>query len=416
MVNLEAKLQLAHIRQRSQGDGEIRLEVTTVVRASEELAQLETESRQISLIGLRADSEDDALLQVLAASGVLDPETVADGVRDLDELLVVDAAEEGVHERDVLDDQGRAGDFDAVTTVEGVLDEEEDARAQEFSDGTTDSEGQTSEGRPESGEVRRKAGGEESSEDDGRDDEDEGRQKAIQDLDSLVDVVHALGTEDTGTDKVSHELGHLFSVDIAVAILIQDLKDLLGRVSLHVQTRIDNDLLDIFESERVLRVQVKRLPDGRDETSGTLLSREQRLDHLMGESGAVATLTRDVVGPAHETSGDQVVLASILRKGSLAAIAAGVTGERRNELVALASGVNQEIEDTDDLLLLAGLASPLAAMVLHSEDLDRQFLKQEDTRHNDDGEKSAVEVVDPFQAADLSVHVQNGLHGSPRDN
>ena len=55
---------------------------------------------------------------------------------------VIDSLEDGVKERDLLNDQKFAADINTITYIEWMLDEEEDARTQEFLSSNRKDEGE----------------------------------------------------------------------------------------------------------------------------------------------------------------------------------------------------------------------------------------------------------------------------------
>ena len=63
---------------------------------------------------------------------VLDPHRIEYNVRYLGQLVSVDVFEDCKKQRDMFDDQLIIANVDSIQYIEGVLDEKEDARAEEF--------------------------------------------------------------------------------------------------------------------------------------------------------------------------------------------------------------------------------------------------------------------------------------------
>ena len=123
---------------------------------------------------------------------------------DLHGFVGVNAAEDRVHERDSLNDEGYVFDVDAVTDVVGVLDEEEDDAGEELGHCATDSESQTSESRPELCCAARESSTEEGRIDQSNGDQHDEAENVVENSDSVADVLHAGGSVLAVLTKANH--------------------------------------------------------------------------------------------------------------------------------------------------------------------------------------------------------------------
>ena len=119
------------------------------------------------------NGESELFLHGAAAGVVVDPVRVVEGVRDLDRAIGADAAEDGVQQRDLVDDEVVLVDLDAVADVVRVLDEDEDAGAEELGGRRAEHERGAGEDAPQLGPVAGEVVGEEGGVDEGDDDEDD---------------------------------------------------------------------------------------------------------------------------------------------------------------------------------------------------------------------------------------------------
>ena len=129
------KGQLVQVADAADADGDVGLEVAVVLGRSDEFLHLLAQQLDVLERGIERHVDIDDFAHGLAPGNVLDPEVVQGDVGHLDDLVLVDAGEDGVQEGDPLDNELLllgAHDVDAVADVVGVLDEQEDARAEEF--------------------------------------------------------------------------------------------------------------------------------------------------------------------------------------------------------------------------------------------------------------------------------------------
>ena len=204
MSDLDPEIQLLQVAQTDQLDIEIILEVTLVLRSLDELLELSSESQDVFVSGGSANAEIVSLFHRLAAGYVLDPEGVCDVVWDLDSLVRVDAAENRVHERDSLNDEGYVLDVDAITDIVGVFDEEEDDAGEELCHCTSNSERKTGKCRPKLCCAARESSTEESRVDQGNSDQHDEAENVVENSDSVADVLHAGGSVLAVLTKANH--------------------------------------------------------------------------------------------------------------------------------------------------------------------------------------------------------------------
>lgn len=149
VADFDAEFQALHIAEADEFDVEVGLEVSAVVVGGDEFLHLGAEGEDVFHLGGGGDVDMETLLHLSATANVLDPEVVSDVVWDLNDAIVVDSLEDGVHQANVLDDQLLVVDGDSVTDVVWVLDEEEDTAGEKLGNGTANGKCETSERSPE---------------------------------------------------------------------------------------------------------------------------------------------------------------------------------------------------------------------------------------------------------------------------
>lgn len=104
MSDLNTELETLHVADASELNVKVWLEVSSVLIRSDKYGKLTSQRKDVLHLRARADVQGEALLHLLAAGDVLDPEVVGDVVWDLDDAIVVDALEDAIHQGDVLHD------------------------------------------------------------------------------------------------------------------------------------------------------------------------------------------------------------------------------------------------------------------------------------------------------------------------
>ena len=134
------ELELVHLMDRGDADLAARNVVPLVLGGGEEMLKFGAEVLNIRESGVEVDEDGDFLTVRAGAGNVLDAFHVEAVVAHLEVLAIINAPEDGIEDRDALDDEGGADgglgiiDLDAVADVVSVFEEEEDDAVEEFVD------------------------------------------------------------------------------------------------------------------------------------------------------------------------------------------------------------------------------------------------------------------------------------------
>lgn len=104
-----------------------RLKISPILRCQNKRLELGLQVFDCRKLGLCADREVITLFHRLASGDVSDPCGIVNHVRDLDDASGINLSEYTIHQRDLLDCHVGVVDYDMVTDVVWVLDEEKNA-------------------------------------------------------------------------------------------------------------------------------------------------------------------------------------------------------------------------------------------------------------------------------------------------
>ena len=138
------EFELVHLVDGSDADLAAGDVVAGVFGGGEEGLEFRAEVLDVGEGGVEVDEDGDFLAVEAGAGDVFDAFHVEAVVAHLEVFAVVDALEDGVEDRDTLDDEGSADgglrviDFDTVSNIVCVFEEEEDDTVDEFVDGSAE--------------------------------------------------------------------------------------------------------------------------------------------------------------------------------------------------------------------------------------------------------------------------------------
>jgi hypothetical protein len=135
MADLDFELQFVHVADSGSLEDDFRLEIARVIRMANKCFHLASQKFNIFERSVERDVHIELLFHGLGAGDVFDPQVVEDYVGHLYHFHGIDAFEDCEEEGDLFDDEvflGWADDVDAIADVVGMLDEEEDAGAEEL--------------------------------------------------------------------------------------------------------------------------------------------------------------------------------------------------------------------------------------------------------------------------------------------
>ena len=246
MPDFDSQLQLRHVGSAQNFNVNFRKEIATVVLVANECDELVLEELKVLECSVEVYVEGELLLHELTATDVFNPETIEHVVGDLDafaNLQTTNAAEDSEQQRDVVNSEVVGSDINTVSDIVRVLDEQENARSQDFLGGNGEDEGQREESCSSGGQGSGEAGVKEGNEGEDDDDEDNDHEQSVQNVDGLVNIVHA-GSEGLAiTADLDDLLDSFIEGDVAVAVLVEHDESFLCLFSTVVTKNFDNVVL-----------------------------------------------------------------------------------------------------------------------------------------------------------------------------
>ena len=171
-----------------------------------------------------------------------------------------------------------------------MLDEEKDARTEDFLGSRCEYEREREKSGRGCGECGTESGSKESDKDENADNDSDGHDQTVESVDSLVNIVHARVDRLSLSGVISHSQDHLFQTDVAVSVSVNRSKTFL---SLLLATWT-HDFDEIFQVELVLAFHDHGHPDTPSQGFSTLVPLQSGQDDGMSRVGVKDFLAGDL--------------------------------------------------------------------------------------------------------------------------